>query len=288
MTAEAMCHALGMSYSMSYLFETWRYFPSKLDKYLVPDVAVLVKCCEGLIAIDPVTRLVTMVHDDRADCMRRGRSKSLPNNMSGPPPNKDHFSYEEMTMLAAVSLAYLSMSIVEKGPCHRLATLRKRLDKYPFLEYATRHWGYHARELMDHGFNDSAIEYAVNRLLEKAKTLESVLQVRDLDADAVRLLEALQKGEGHDQALDATRIRSGISALQVLSGSGLTRMVRDLLAQNPVTSFEPDSFGTSAIHEAAQAGWDDIVIILIKARSEPIFHGPKWKVSTRLCSAEWL
>ena len=265
MTAEAMCHALGMSY----FFETWQYFPSKLDKHLVPDVGVLVKCCEGLIMIDPVTRLVTMVQDDIADCMRRGRSKSLPNSMSDPPPDKDHFSYGEMTMLAAVSVAYLSMSTFKRGPCHRVAALRKRLDKYPFLEYATRHWGYHARELMDHGFTDSATRDAVSKLLWKAKTLESVLQVRDLDADVLRLLEASQEGKEHDQALDSTQIRTGVSALQVLSGSGLTRMVRDLLARKPATSFEPDSFGTSAIHEAAQAGWDDIVVILIKAGADP-------------------
>ena len=265
MTAEAMCHALGMSF----FFETWRYFPSKLDKHFVPDVGVLVKCCEGLIAIDPVSRLVTMVQDDIADCLRRGRSKSLPNSMSSPPPNKDHFSYVEMTMLAAVSVAYLSMSTFKRGPCHRLAALRKRLHKYPFLEYATRHWGYHARELMDHGFTDSATEYAVSKLLRNAKSLESVLQVRDLDADVLRLLKASQEGKGHDQALDSTQIRTGVSALQVLSGSGLTRMVRDLLAQKPASSFEPDSLGTSAIHEAAQAGWDDIVVSLIKAGADP-------------------
>ena len=266
MTAEAMCHALGMSYSL----ETCQHdTPSKLDKHLVPDVGVIVKCCEGLVAIDPVTRLVTMVQGDAADCMRRGRSNRLPNSRSGPPPNKDHFSYGEMTMLAAVSVAYLSMSTFERGPCHRLAALGKRLDKYPFLEYAARHWGYHVRELMDHGLINSAIGHALRRLLRKAKSLGSILQVRDLDADVLRLLEASQEGQEHDQALDSTQIRTGVSALQVVSGYGLEGMVRDLLAQKPATSFEPDSFGTSAIHEAAQAGWDDIVVILIKAGADP-------------------
>ena len=266
MTAEAMCHALGMSYSL----ETCQHdTPSKLDKHLVPDVGVIVKCCEGLVAIDPVTRLVTMVQGDAADCMRRGRSNRLPNSRSGPPPNKDHFSYGEMTMLAAVSVAYLSMSTFERGPCHRLAALGKRLDKYPFLEYAARHWGYHFRELMDHGLINSAIGHALRRLLRKAKSLESILQVRDLDADVLRLLEASQEGKEHDQGLDSTQIRSGVSALQVVSGYGLEGMVRDLLAQKPATSFEPDSFGTSAIHEAARAGWDDIVVILINAGADP-------------------
>ena len=245
MTAEAMCHALGMAY----VLET-QQFPSELNKDFIPSVGVLVKCCEGLITIDPVTRLVTLVQDDMAERMRRHRSAHLSCGLIGMCPKTNHFSWQEMTMLGDVSQAYLSMSIFEEGPCHQTAALRRRLEGYPFLEYAAHHWGQHARELMDQGITSPTEQYA-RQLLKKAKSLESVFQVRDLDTDVIRLLEASQKGKGHDQALDATRIRSGISALQVLSGSGLTRMVCDLLAQNPARSFEPDSFGTTAIHEAA-------------------------------------
>ena len=60
----------------------------------------------------------------------------------------DHFLHQEMGMLAAVSLAYLTMSIFEEGPCHHVAALRECLDEYPFLEYAARHWGYQFRELL--------------------------------------------------------------------------------------------------------------------------------------------
>ena len=143
MTAEAMCHALSMSYDL----ETQQP-PHELDKDLIPDVEVLVKCCEGLISIDPVTRLVTLAQGDIAECMRRQRSAHLSRHISGTCAKIDHFWYQEMTMLAAVSLAYLSMSIFEEGPCHQLSALRERLDEYPFLEYAARHWGYNTRELM--------------------------------------------------------------------------------------------------------------------------------------------
>ena len=46
-------------------------------------------------------------------------------------------------------------------------------------------------------------------------------------------------------------------------------MVRGLLFLKRTKSLEPDSFGTSAIHEAARAGWDDIVDDLIKAGADP-------------------
>ena len=268
MTAEAMCHALGMSY----VLET-QQFPRELEKDLIPDVGVLVTCCEGLITIDPVTRLVTLAQDDIAECMRIQRSAHLFAEDISTCTKMDHFSYWEMTMLGAVSLAYLSMSIFEEGPCHQVAALRERLDEYPFLEYASRHWGHHARELLPLRppmCSSDLIKTVVELLLKKAKSLESVLQARDLDADVFRLREALQKGKEHDQALDATQIRSGISALQVVSGCGLTAMVREFLYRKSAAFFEPDSFGTSAIHEAAQAGWDDIVDILIKAGADPI------------------
>ncbi len=260
MTAEAICHALGMSYVLEI-----EKFPLQLDNDLIPDVGVLVKCCKGLITIDPVTRLVTL-QDDIAECLRRTRSARLSYNISKLYAKNDHFSHQEMAMLSTVSLAYLSMGIFEEGPCHQVAALRKRLDEHPFLEYAAQHWGYHARELLPDWYTGEMI----HRLLRKAKNLESALQVRDLDADVVSLLEALQKGKEHDQALDATHIRSGISGLQVASGYGFTGIVCDMLRHNPATSFEPDSFGISAIHEAAQAGWDHIVDILIKVGANPI------------------
>ena len=263
MTAEAMCHAL----AMSYVLDT-QQFPRELEKELIPEVGVLVKCCEGLVTIDPVTRLVTLAQGDMAKCMRRQRSEYLSCNVNCIRRKLDPFSYQEMAMLAAVSLAYLSMSIFEEGPCHQVAALRERLDVYPLLEYAARYWGYHVHEVQRHPYL-SSIDHSAGILLGKAKSLESVLQVRGLETDVVCLREASQKGKEHDQVLDATQIRSGVSTLQVVSSYGLTHMVQDLLSSEPATSFEPDSFGTSAIHEAAQAGWDDIVEILIKAGVEP-------------------
>ena len=206
-TAEALCHALGMSY----VLDTQK-LPRELEKDLIPDVGVLVKCCEGLITIDPVTRLVTLAQDEIAECMRRQRSDHLSCNMNCIGSEMDYFLYQEMTMLAVVGLAYLSMSIFEEGPCHRVAALRERLDVYPFLEYTARHWGYHVHEVQRHPYL-YRIEDTARTLLRKVKNLESVLQVRDLEADVVGLREAFQKGKEHDQFLDATLVRSGISAL---------------------------------------------------------------------------
>ena len=262
MTAEAMCHALGVSHVLD-----TQQLPRELEKDLIPDVGVLVKCCEGLITIDPVTRLVTLSQDDIAECMRRQRSEHLLCNINCKGSGMDYFLYQGMTMLAVVSLAYLSMSIFEKDPCHRVVALRERLDVYPFLEYAARHWGYNVHEVQRHPYF-YLIEDKACTLLRKVKNLESVLQVRDLKADVVGLREALQKGKEGDQGLDATLVRSGFSALQVVSGYGLTLWVKPFLPK-PDTSLQPDSFGTSAIHEAAQAGWDDIVEILIAAGFDP-------------------
>lgn len=85
-TAEAMCHALGMSYVLD-----TQQFPRELEKDLIPDVGVLVKCCEGLITIDPVTRLVTLAQDDIAECMRSQRSEYLSCNVNCIHREMDHF-----------------------------------------------------------------------------------------------------------------------------------------------------------------------------------------------------
>ena len=102
-------------------------------------------------------------------------------------------------MLAAVSLTYLSLGIVEEGPCHQVTALRERLDEYPFLECAAHHWGYHVRELLCLPACYGLTECNARILLRKAKNLESISQVRDLDTDVAGLRKILQKGKEHDQ-----------------------------------------------------------------------------------------
>ena len=144
---------------------------SKLSEDAIPNPLSIIECCMGLIAIDPVTEVVALAHFDIAQYMEK---------------YWEHlFSWREKLMLANITLAYLSMDAFSTGPCRQADAFIRRLEMYPFLEYASRHWGYHAREAMS--LRDANAEQGklkcigdVNRFLDARVNLDSSLQICDI------------------------------------------------------------------------------------------------------------
>jgi hypothetical protein len=48
-------------------------------------------------------------------------------------------------MVVETCLAYLSLDVFGHGYCRNAEQFRSLLENNPFLDYAARHWGYHAR-----------------------------------------------------------------------------------------------------------------------------------------------
>lgn len=65
-TAEAMCHALGMANVLD--FEEG---PSELREGDIPNPASIVECCQGIVAIDPATSVVTIAYYDIEEYMQK-------------------------------------------------------------------------------------------------------------------------------------------------------------------------------------------------------------------------
>ena len=127
MTAEAISHATGIA---QVLGSEDRLLSLREDE--IPNAESIAECCMGLVAIDPVTRIVTLAHFDIAQYMQTHWDEL--------------FSGKEKLMLAHITLAYLSLGFFSIGLCLQADALSKRLEAYPFLDYASRYWGHHARE----------------------------------------------------------------------------------------------------------------------------------------------
>lgn len=128
-TARALSHAVGISY----VLDSKRRL-SKLSEDGMPNPASIIECCLGLVAIDPVSKIVTLAHFDIARYMQIHW--------------EDLVSWREKLMLANITLANISMDDFSTGPCRQADALISRLEAHPFLDYASRHWGHHAREAM--------------------------------------------------------------------------------------------------------------------------------------------
>ena len=244
-TAGAVCHALGVAYVLDFDKAS-----QELSEDEIPNSSSIIECCMGLIVTDPVTDIVTVSHHDIAQHMRENCNVFFPG---------------EKARLARTSMAYLSLVAFSSGPCRQASAFSKRLEQYPFLEYASRHWGHHARVALLLEENHADIRRYVDRLLQSRENLESSLQVADVEPEA---REALLRGKRQGFTLD-TKSFGRISELQVAARHGLTMSVQRILKTNPRTVSSRDAYGTSALHEAAQAGWGDIVRMLLDAGAEP-------------------
>ncbi|KAF6228937.1 hypothetical protein HO133_007049 [Letharia lupina] len=224
-TALAMSHAIGVSH----VLDSNRYH-SKLSEDEIPNPASIIGCCMGLNAMDPVIRVVTLAHFDIAKYMQTHRGVL--------------FSWKGKLMLANITLAYLSLEAFSTGLCRQADAFTRRLEAYPFLDYASRHWGHHAREAMllqdaDAKEGKQTLVGNLNGLLNDRMNLESSLQIRS------------------------------VSKLPVAAHHGFSAIARELMKSQPELVFSQDDFRTSAVHEAARAGWDGLVDVLLQAGAPP-------------------
>ncbi len=249
LTAEALCHAMGVALILDYHPE-----PMELIADEIPDPASVVECCMGLVAIDPVTRIITLAQYDIGHNMRMRWN--------------DVFTRcPDDARLAKWCMAYLSLGAFSSGPCCGAEALTRRLEQYPFLDYASRHWSQHVREdLSQQKTNGDTID-DTGRLLsqEKRKNLESSLQVCEAGPE---FHEAMLVNGKPVLDWNVGRFQS-VSSLQVATRYGLTRVVQDIITASPEMISEQDSYGTSALHEAAKSGWNDLVQMLLKAEAQP-------------------
>ncbi|KAK4150139.1 hypothetical protein C8A00DRAFT_37273 [Chaetomidium leptoderma] len=92
----------------------------------LPDGETLTSTCGGLIMVDGESRSVRLVHYTAQEYFERSHVQALA---------------AARLSLANISLAYLTLPNFSDGPCATDAAMSRRLKLYPFLDYASKHWG---------------------------------------------------------------------------------------------------------------------------------------------------
>ena len=203
----------------------------ELDPENIADVEDLVSVCAGLVIVDPESAVIRLVHYTTQEYFERIR------NIWNPSAQLD---------IATKCLTYLSFGAFRSGSCSNDREFEERLRQNQFLDYAAKHWGYHARAI-----ETEVSDLACSFLLENG-SLSCAEQV---------LLAPSYRYGGYSQNFPAG------THLHFIAGFGLSQTTQKLLTSREDGTADivnvADNENRAALSIAAEHGHDELVKLLL-------------------------
>ncbi|KAK3292991.1 uncharacterized protein B0H64DRAFT_204172 [Chaetomium fimeti] len=199
----------------------------------LPDGEILTSTCGGLIKVDGESQTVRVVHYTAQEYFERSHTQNL---------------YAARRDLASISLAYLTLPNLSDGPCSTDKTMARRLEQYPFLDYASTYWGEDIGKLSDDDLE--AMRARIDRFLFNKGSLEVACQVQYLPR-----IRYLRWSQEYPRNVPPLVVAAGFSMPQVLK-----RLITDV-------GLHVESRGTdrvTALIRAAVCGIADNVRALVE------------------------
>ncbi|KAK7967599.1 AGC PKA kinase [Apiospora aurea] len=191
---------------------------SELDDENCPNLSTVLGVCVGLVRVDDNSGTIGLVHKTLQEYLQENIMDLLPD------------LHWEMTK---VSITYLSFRYFAEGPCAGDITLEERLQQYPFLEYASKNWGIHAR------YSGRQSLASVMAFLGSGANLASSVQV---------MYSSAKRTNGWHG-----RFPDNFGPLHAAAYWGLEEAC-EILCEGSYNIDAQDSQGTTALHLAAQQG----------------------------------
>ena len=199
----------------------------KLDPDSLPEKGVIVDVCSGLVAIDPKSEIIRLVHYTTQDYLVRVRAKL--------------FATAEIDMTVCC-LTYLLFStfarIPELGRSVSLNEIRNNVDEieaaYPFWSYAARFWGSHAHAKAQY---DARIQKLVFQLLEPNNKALGLARIEPLRNHRSYLL-----------------VPRDVPGLHTAASFDLTGLVDTILDRGTLVDAKTNKYSLTALHCAANGG----------------------------------
>lgn len=211
--------------------------PEYTLEYLESDRTILSSCL-GLLVHSKSGQTVDLVHfSAREFVLGQLNSQTTSSNIT----------------IGRACLRYMAAPEVAKGPCRSPDELKSRITEMPFLEYATRYYGYHVRPVED-----------------------------DLLAELVAFLSDKQFRESSWQMLHFVVDTESQSAMDLISGTpsqatilhvacywGFSSLLRKSLATSSTVDIlnQGDSHGWSPLHWASSNGHSQLAEGLLEANA---------------------
>ena len=208
----------------------------ELDPENVADVEDLVSVCAGLVVVDRESAIIRLVHYTTQEYFERV---------------KDAWNPGAQSDIARTCLTYLSFNAFRSGSCFTDEQFEKRLRQNPFLDYAARHWGDHAR----------AIEVEVSDL-----ACSFLLESGSLSCAEQVLLVPGSRFRGYSQTFPVG------TNLHLTARFALPRITQKLLTSLKGGTTDvvnvADNWNQAALSIAAEYGHNELVKLLLDAGAE--------------------
>ncbi|KAL2671363.1 hypothetical protein Neosp_013948 [[Neocosmospora] mangrovei] len=104
---------------------------AQFDEENLPDIQGMVSACCGLVTIENESSIIRLVHYTTQEYFERTQGKWFP---------------DAEAEITKTCLTYLSFDVFEAGGSYQDEELIQRLRSNPLYDYATQHWGHHARK----------------------------------------------------------------------------------------------------------------------------------------------
>lgn len=208
---------------------------SELDRDMIPAPLFLEEFCMSFVQVDRESGIVRLVHKSFCDY--------LPDYL--PLEQTPRFSDGE-SRLAIRCIQYLLLGHFRTGRCVSREDLSIRLTEYTFLRYAARHWGHYVQRCQS-----VEAEKHAKELLNDRERLAACLQV--INEVPSKMMAEIVKDEEEE-----TSEPQKASGLQIAVRFGLLGIIQDLIRNGDDVN-EESSIGMRPIHEAARAGYDEVI-----------------------------
>jgi len=210
-----LCHALGVEGS------------TDLDIGNIPAIETLLACSLGLVVVEKSSSTIRLVHHTLQEYLSNN-TNLFPNPHS---------------IMAEVCLTYLNFSCVRSFS----PALRSAPSTAPFVEYASRYWGAHAR----------------SNTTESVKTLAlRLLDGYDKHISSKVLL--LHGVRAEEQPFDGDGVPTGFTGLHGAAYFGCLELTVALLEANKGDVQATDSHGNTAIAWASRRGNEEVLRALLE------------------------
>ena len=124
----------------------------------LPEVEDIVSACAGLVTVDEESNFIRLVHRTAQEYFERTQNDLFP---------RAQFD------ITVVCITYLSFEVFKRGVCQTDNAFEDRLILYPLYEYASHHWGHHARQIPK---NPPMLSQIIVRFLESDLQVEASVQ----------------------------------------------------------------------------------------------------------------
>lgn len=190
---------------------------SDFDNDDLIDEEVLISVCLGIVAIEPESGLVRLIHYTAKDYL-------IKHPVQEP--------LDARTKMAKTCLTYLGYEEFSSGYCENHKQLEARLEKYPFYWYAARWWGVHMANIKD---------------------LEVLTQALRFLVDKARLRAAGELMYNFDDGMSRYFPRN-FGGLHIVAKFGLRWLPQLLLEKTTIDLNLQDEYGQTPLSVAAREG----------------------------------